>query len=108
MSAVAEITKDLLIFVVVMFVLLIALVVVISRMPADNPLKRIFNALAFRMGATVGAGVVAIPVEPIPGLDGIYDIAAPVLLLYYWYTFFRGAFAARRVTTPPVPPPRRR
>ena len=68
MSAVAEITKDLLVFVVVMFALLILLILVIARMPDHNPLKRIFNALAFRVGATLGAGVVAIPLEPIPGL----------------------------------------
>ncbi len=106
MSAVAEITKYLLVFVVVMFVLLIGLVIVISKMPDTNPLKRIFNALAFRVGATLGAGVVAIPLEPIPVLDGVYDLAAPILLLYYWYTFFRGAVAAAR--SDPRQPPRRR
>jgi hypothetical protein len=104
MSTVAEITKDLLIFVAVMFALLIVLVVVISRMPDHNPLKRIFNALAFRVGATLGAGALAIPIEPIPGLDGLYDIAAPILLLYYWFTFFRGVFGRGRGH--PLPPPR--
>jgi hypothetical protein len=64
MSTIAEITKDLLVFIVVMFVLLIMLLVVISRMPDDNALKRIFNALAFRVGATLGVGVLAIPIEP--------------------------------------------
>lgn len=107
MSAVADITKDLLVFVVVMFVLLIVLVVVISKMPSDNPLKRIFNALAFRVGATLGLGVLAIPIEPVPGLDGIYDIAAPVFLFYYWFTFVRSAIAASRSAPLPRDPPRR-
>ena len=102
MSTIAEITKDLLVFIAVMFVLLIVLVVVISKMPDDNPVKRIFNALTFRVGATLGAGVLAIPIEPIPGLDGIYDIAAPVFLLYYWLTFIRSASIASR-TAPPSP-----
>jgi chromate transport protein ChrA len=100
MSTIAEITKDLLVFIVVMFVLLIVLVVVISRMPDENPVKRIFNALAYRVGATLGAGVLAIPIEPIPGLDGIYDIAAPVFLLYYWFTFIRSAIIASRSAPP--------
>jgi hypothetical protein len=106
MSAIADLIKDLLIFVVVIFVLLIVLLVVISRMLDDNPLKRIFNALAFRLGATMGVGVLAIPIEPIPGLDGLYDIAGPLFLLYYWFTFIRKTLAVLRTT--PSPPDRRR
>jgi hypothetical protein len=30
-------------------------------------------------------------VEPIPGLDVLYDIAIPIALIWYWFTFFRGA-----------------
>jgi hypothetical protein len=40
LSSIAEIIRDLLIFVVVMAALLITLVVVISKMPDSNPLKR--------------------------------------------------------------------
>src|ERR1700738_1910857 len=80
-------------FIIGAIVLLIALVlillVVVSRMPADNPLRRMLNLLIARIGATAAAGVVARPVEPIPGLDVLYDIGPPVLLVYYWYTFFR-------------------
>jgi hypothetical protein len=101
MHAFADITRDLLVFIVVMFLLLIAIIVVIARMPDGNPLKRTFNALVFRVGASLGAGVLAIPIEPVPGLDGIYDIAAPIILLYYWYTFFRRAFAASHTAPPP-------
>ena len=87
-----EIIRDLLIFVAVMFALCIVLVVVISKLPDDNPLKRVLTALSYRLGATLAAGAVAIPLEPIPGLDALYDIAVPVALIWYWFTFFRDAF----------------
>ena len=67
MESFVELVRDLLIFVVVMFALLIALIVVISKMPDDNPLKRILSALSCRLGATAAAGALAIPIEPIPG-----------------------------------------
>ncbi|MGP0090709.1 MAG: hypothetical protein ACLPKB_12230 [Xanthobacteraceae bacterium] len=93
-STIGEIIRDLLIFVVVMFALLITLVVVISKMPADNPLKRVLTALSYRVGATLAAGAFAIPIEPIPGVDVLYDIGIPALLIWYWYTFFRDARSA--------------
>jgi hypothetical protein len=92
---VAEIIRDLMIFVVAMTALLIVLIVVVSKMPDDNPLKRILSALSYRIGATAAAGALAIPIEPIPGLDGIYDIAAPIVLIWYWYTFFRDVIRGR-------------
>lgn len=88
-ATIEEIFRDLLIFVGFMALLLVALVVIISLLPADNPLKRTLTALSYRIGATVAAGTLAIPIEPIPGLDVVYDIGAPILLLWYWYTFFR-------------------
>ena len=96
MSSAAEIVRDLLIFVGAMFAMLIVLIVIISRLPTDNPLKAMLTALSYRVGATVGAGVLAIPIEPIPGLDAVYDIAVPLGLLYYWFTFFRGAYRSTR------------
>ena len=84
-----EIIRDLLIFIAVIFALCIALVVVVSRLPDDNPLKRILTALSYRLGATLAAGAVAVPVEPIPGLDVLYDIGVPIALIWYWFTFFR-------------------
>ena len=98
LSAVAEIIRDLLIFVVVMFALLIALIVIVSKMPNDNPLKRILSALSYRVGATLAAGAIAIPIEPIPGIDALYDIGIPILLIWYWFTFFRDA--ARIISQP--------
>jgi hypothetical protein len=91
LSTIAQIIRDLLIFVAVMTGLLIALVVVVSQMPDTNPLKRLLTALTYRVGATVAAGVLAIPVEPIPGIDALYDFVVPIALIWYWFTFFRDA-----------------
>src|SRR3954454_22226556 len=88
-SVIEEIFRDLLIFVAVMTALLIALVVIVSFLPPDNPLKQVLTALSYRVGATAAVGALAVPIEPIPGLDAIYDVGAPILLLWYWYTFFR-------------------
>ena len=83
------IVRDLLIFVGAMAALLVVLIIVASLLPATNPLKRILTALSFRVGATAAAGALAIPVEPIPGLDVAYDIGVPLLLIWYWYKFFK-------------------
>ena len=60
-------------------------------MPDSNPLKRLLTALSYRLGATLAAGAVAIPLEPIPGVDTLYDIGVPIVLIWYWFTFFRDA-----------------
>jgi hypothetical protein len=99
-----EIIRDLLIFIAVMFALCIVLIVVVSRLPDDNPLKRLLTAFTYRMGATLVAGAIAIPVEPIPGLDVLYDLAVPVALIWYWFTFFRDAVRSsggKATTRPP-------
>ena len=44
-ATIEEIFRDLLIFVAFMIVLLIGLVVIISMLPADNPLKRTLHGL---------------------------------------------------------------
>ena len=67
LSSVAEIIRDLLIFVVAMTALLIVLLVVVSRLPDTNPLKRLLTALSYRLGATVAAGAVAISDRADPG-----------------------------------------
>jgi hypothetical protein len=100
LSSIAEIVRDLLIFIAVMTALLIALVVIVSRMPDTNPLKRVLSALSYRLGATIAAGAVAIPIEPIPGVDMLYDFGVPIALIWYWYTFFRDA---RRLAAEPRP-----
>ena len=100
LSMIAEIIRDLLIFVGVIAALLITLLVVISRMPDTNPLKRVLTALCYRLGATLAAGAIAIPVEPIPGIDLLYDVGVPIALLWYWYTFFRDARPITSNTSP--------
>jgi hypothetical protein len=101
MESVVELVRDLLIFVVAMFGLLIALLVIVSKMPDDNPLKRILSALSYRVGATVAAGMIAIPIEPIPGLDTLYDFGVPIALIWYWFTFFREGIRTMSNRQPP-------
>ena len=91
LNAVERIIRDLLVFVVAMSVVLAALLVIISRLPNDNPLKRILVALSYRVGATAAAGMLVIPATPIPGLDAVVDIGAPLALIWFWWTFFRDA-----------------
>jgi hypothetical protein len=81
LSTIAEIFRDLFIVVGVLTALLVVSILVIARMCADNPLKRLLRALSYRMGATIVAGVLAIPIEPVPGLDVLYDLGAPLLEL---------------------------
>jgi hypothetical protein len=102
LSTIEEIIRDLLIFVGAMVALLIILIVVVAKMPNDNPLKRVLTALSYRIGATAAAGAIAIPVEPIPGLDALYDIGVPILLIWYWITFFRDV---ARTKSNPAPAP---
>jgi hypothetical protein len=90
----------LLVFVGVIATLLIALIVVVSMMFDTNPLKRALTALCYRLGATLAAGIIAIPVEPIPGIDLIYDVGVTIALLWYWCTFFRGARPITSNTSP--------
>jgi hypothetical protein len=103
LSTIAEIIRDLLIFAAVMMALLVVCVIAVSMMPNDNPLKRLLTALTYRVGATVAAGVVAIPIEPIPLIDGLYDIAVPIALIWYWFTFLRDA--GDLMHNPHRPPP---
>ncbi len=99
-----EIVRDLLIFVGAMAVLLAALILIISLLPPTNPLKRVLTALSYRVGATAAAGALAIPVEPIPGLDAVYDIGVPILLIWYWLTFFRNLGHLWSEPSPPQSP----
>jgi chromate transport protein ChrA len=102
---VSTIIHDLLIFIGAMAVLLVVLAIAIARLPPDNPLKRILHALSLRIAAMIGAGAIAIPIEPIPGLDIVYDVAAPLALTYFWVTFFRqAATILKSVKRLPQPP----
>ena len=70
-----------------MFALCIVLIVVVSRLPDENPEAQ--TDWSYRLGATIMAGAIAVPVEPIPGLDLLYDLGVPIALMWYWFTFFR-------------------
>ena len=50
LPTIAEIIRDLLIFVGAMAALLVAAVIVVSRLPDTNPLKRILTALVIGLG----------------------------------------------------------
>jgi hypothetical protein len=95
LSTIAEIIRDLLIFIAVIAALLMALVVIVSKMPDTNPLKRVLTALSYRLGATLAAGALAVPLEPIPGVDVLYDIGIPLLLIWYWFTFFKDTLGTK-------------
>lgn len=106
MSGFVEIIHDLLVFTAFMAVLFVVLFVIVSRMPDDNPLKRLLNGLCARLGMTLAAGMFAIPIEVIPGIDALYDIGMPLFLAYYWFTFFRDIFRAGLMSPRhPAPPP---
>jgi hypothetical protein len=105
LSTIAEIIRDLLIFVGVVAALLVVFIVVVSKMPSTNPLKRVLTALCYRLAATLTAGVAAIPLEAVPGIDLLYDIGVPLILVWYWFTFFRDA---RRMTSESSPPNQKR
>jgi hypothetical protein len=89
MDTLAEIIKYLLIFIGVMAVLLVVLLVVISRMPAGNPLRVTLAALARRVAATWGLALIDIPATAMQPLGDVWDIGSLIFLAYYWYTFFR-------------------
>jgi hypothetical protein len=91
LSTLSEIIQDLLIAVGLITVVLVGLAFAIVTMPARSPLKRTLTALCFRLAATVVAAALAIPIEPIPGLDVAYDIGAPIMLVVYWISFFKSA-----------------
>jgi hypothetical protein len=87
LNLVGQIVRDLLIFVGVCLALLIALLIVVARMPRENPLRQLLSELCRHLAVTLAAGAAAIPIEPIPGLDVAYDTVVPIALLYYWIKF---------------------
>lgn len=101
-QALTTIIQDVFVFVGAMALLAFLAVWAVARLPSDNPLKRILYALSLRIGATVGAGVVAIPATSIPGLGEAYDIAVPCALIYFWITLIRQAAAILRDSRGPV------
>ena len=87
LNLVAQIVRDLLIFVGGCLAILVVVLIVIARMPRDNPLRQLLSELCRHLAVTLAAGAVAIPIEPIPGLDVAYDTVVPIALLYFWIKF---------------------
>ena len=89
MDTVAEIIKYLLIFIGAMALLFVVLLVIISKLPAGNPLRLTLAALARRVAATWGLALIDIPATAIQPLGDVWDVGSLIFLAYYWYTFFR-------------------
>ena len=87
LNLVAQIVRDLLIFVGACLAILVVLLIVVARMPRENPLRQLLSELCRHLAVTLAAGAVAIPIEPIPGLDVAYDTVVPIALLYFWIKF---------------------
>lgn len=68
-----------------LIVLCVVLVVIVWRMPNGTPAKEILRAVTKRVGATTAVAVVGLPIQPIPEIDGIYDITGVIILAIYWY-----------------------
>ncbi len=103
LNLIAQIVRDLLIFVGACLALLIVLLIAVARMPRDNPLRQLLSELCRHVAVTLAAGAVAIPIEPIPGLDVAYDTLVPIALLYYWIKFawrVIGIFGHRALPAP--------
>jgi len=60
-SAIAEIIRDFLIFVAVLFTMLIVFVSVFPNMLSGNPMKRLLTVLNYRVGAAAAAA----PINPV-------------------------------------------
>ena len=63
--------------------LLLVLIVLVNYLPR-SPLRDVLGAVTKRIGATAAVTMIAIPIQPIVGVDGIYDIASSIFLLCYW------------------------
>lgn len=115
LSFIGQIIRDLLIFVGACFALLVILLIVVSRLSPQNPLRQLLGELCRHVAVTLAAGLVAIPIEPIPGVDVAYDTLVPLALLYYWIKFIWRAIGplkhllGHRALPPPttreLPPP---
>jgi hypothetical protein len=84
MDTIMSLVHGILIAVGALVVVLGVLLLVIWLLPRGNRVRLLMSALAMRVGATALAGLVAVPIEPIAGLDVLYDVGAPLLLLIYW------------------------
>jgi hypothetical protein len=99
MSAAFHFLEVLVVSVVALVALILVLIVVVAHLPG-SPMKEILAALARRIGATAAISLLAAPLEPIPGVDVLYDAAGAVFLAIYWFGIFKAiadAFKLRAV-----------
>lgn len=89
LNAAGEIARDILVAIGVLTVLFVVTVVLLVKMRRDNPAKRMLRLLSYRLAATLLAAVFAIPIEPIPIADAVYDLGIPAVLIWYWLRLFR-------------------
>src|ERR1700722_8642472 len=111
LSFIGQIIRDLLIFAVAGSALLVILLIVVSRLSPQNPLRQLLNEVCRHVAVTLVAGLVAIPIEPIPGVDVGYDTPGALAPLIYRGSFMWrvvGMLGERALPPPPareLPPP---
>lgn len=88
MSEFFSFLKVLVLCVAGLIALLVILLVLVNYLP-KSPLRDVMGALTKRIGATAAVAVIAIPVQPMIGIDGIYDVASSIFLLCYWLLLIR-------------------
>jgi hypothetical protein len=93
MSAAFHFLEVLVISAAALVALTLVLIVIVAHLPG-SPLKEILAALARRIAATAVISLLAVPLEPIPGVDALYDAAGVVLLAIYWLSIFKAIAAA--------------
>jgi hypothetical protein len=89
METIAHIIDTIIYGIVALVALLVGLLIAVSMMPKDNPLHRLLGALVRPVAVMVGAGVIGVPVEFVPGIDALYDIAALIVIALSWVKFFK-------------------
>jgi hypothetical protein len=95
MDVIAGLVLGLIHSIVWLFAIFLAFVVIVSLLPRDNPLRDMLAAVTKRLGVTLAIGVVALPIEFVPIVDMIFDVAAPLGLAWYWVSLFTGGARGR-------------
>jgi hypothetical protein len=98
MSAAFHFLEVLVISAAALVALTLVLLVIVAHLPG-SPLKEILAALAKRIGATAAISLLAVPLEPIPGVDAFYDVAGAVFLAIYWFGIFKAIATAFKLRT---------
>ena len=78
-----------LIFALALLALFIVLLIVVSMMPKNNPLRIILTALAHRVGATAGLMMLDPVATALPAAGEVWDLITIIGLIYFWYTFLK-------------------